>query len=202
MTLSEFLKTHKANDNYKLGIQFGEYLHNYHNKQVCSNADWYEMFNTKANYLFYIHGVSEFIGDDDYILIDYINDNKHLTKNLKACSILGKINFENIKIGDEIEFNINSEERGDKTFDFVNINQAALISKDFANGVFEEYFKNEKVPVKFFRLLSLYQAYIILTNIVDNRNNKKTDLNDEEIKGLLNMYDNFNQFIPTWIEED
>lgn len=57
------------------------------------------------------------------------------------------------------------------------------------------------MPIKFFRLLSLYQAYIILTNIVNSRNNK-TDLDDEETNGLLNMYDNFNQFIPKWIEED
>ena len=201
MTLNEFLKTHKTDDNYKLGIQFGEYLHNYHNKQPCSNKDWYEIFNTKANYLFYMHGVSDFIGDDDYILIDYINDNKHLTKNLKACSILGKVNFQNIEISDDLEINITSQQWGDKTFDFVNVNQAALVRKEFAKGVFEEYFKNEKVPIKFFRLLSLYQAYIILTNIVNSRNNK-TDLDDEETNGLLNMYDNFNQFIPKWIEED
>lgn len=201
MTLNEFLKTHKTDDNYKLGIQFGEYLHNYHNKQPSSNKDWYEIFNTKANYLFYMHGVSDFIGDDDYILIDYINDNKHLTKNLKVCSILGKVNFQNIEISDDLEINITSQQWGDKTFDFVNVNQAALVSKEFAKGVFEEYFKNERVPIKFFRLLSLYQAYIILTNIVNSRNNK-TDLDDEETNGLLNMYDNFNQFIPKWIEED
>ena len=148
-----------------------------------------------------MHGVSDFIGDDDYILIDYINDNKHLTKNLKACSILGKVNFQNIEISDDLEINITSQQWGDKIFDFVNVNQAALVSKEFAKGVFEEYFKNEKVPIKFFRLLSLYQAYIILTNIVNSRNNK-TDLDDEETNGLLNMYDNFNQFIPKWIEED
>ncbi|WP_297281160.1 kanamycin kinase [uncultured Anaerococcus sp.] len=199
MTLYEFLKTHNNRENHNLGMEFGKFLYNIHNEEPDSKIDCYENFNTKANYLFYMHGVSEYIGDDDYILIDYINHNKHLTKNLETSPIIGKVNIKNLDISVDNQFLIKSNEIGDSSFDFVNINEAALVSSDFANGVIDSYFCNRKIPIKFYRLLSLYQAYLILDSMVTFRNGKQADISNDEIKELLEMYDHFNQYVPTWI---
>lgn len=201
MTLYEFLKTHNKIENYKQGIDFGNSLYKLHESKANADIDWYEIFNTRANYLFYMHGVSDEIGDDDYILIDYINSNKHLSKNIETHPLLGKTSIKDISIDEDIQFNVKKNKFGDRVYDFINLNQAALISPDFSNGVMESYFKGAKIPVKFFRLLSLYQAYIILDNLVARRNNKDTYISYEEIKGLLAIYDNFNQYIPSWIKE-
>ena len=202
MTLYEFLRTHSNSDNYDLGIEFGKILYNIHNGEPDSKIDCYDNFNTKANYLFYMHGVSEYIGDDDYILIDYINHNKHLTKNLETSPIIGKINIKNINISVDNQIMISSNALGDSSFDFVNINEAAILSSDFANGVIDSYFSDRRIPLKFYRLLSLYQAYLILDNMVTIRNGKKANITNDDMNELLAMYDNFNQYMPTWKKED
>lgn len=91
------------------------------------------------------------------------------------------------------------KEVGDPIFDFTNINRIAIKNPDFSRGVINSYFDGKKVPIKFFRLLALYQAYLILENMVNARSSKPCLFSKEEEKLLLLMYDNYNQEIPQWI---
>lgn len=199
--LYSYLASHGQSENYNLGRDFGFILKNLHNMDTDKNVDWYNVFNTKSNYLFYMHGVNE-VGDTDYILIDYINGHKHLCKNLKTSYLYQNMDANHIFVTknkfinlEGLGFNI----IGDPAFDFTQVNRIALINSEFTKGLMDEYFDDKKIPIKFFRLLSLYQAYEILDSIVANRRGENPKLSRNEIENLLDMYDNFNHDIPDWI---
>lgn len=202
--LDEYLKSHKPEENYKLGKEFSNILKKIHSLSPDQYTDWADIFTTRTNYLFYMHGVNDNIGDDDYILIDYINANKHLTKNIRQRYIINKINYESILVDEQGEIIISDldfKKVGDRVYDFSRLNKFYLHSPDFIKGLYDGYFDKEKASGKFFRLLALYQAYSILKSMVDLREGKKARYSEEDIKQLLNIYDNFNTDVPNWIKE-
>lgn len=202
--LDEYLTNHSPKENYNLGLSFGRLLRNLHDIKPDQSVDWYETFNTKANYLFFMHGVNEYIGDDDYILIDYINGNKHLTKNIRQSYIYNTIDYDNILIDENNKIEISGldfKKVGDGVFDFAQVNNFAIKSLDFVRGSYDGYFNNQKAPGKFFRLLALYSAYNILYELVEHRDGSNIDYNKDEIEELLKIFDNFNTDIPSWIKE-
>ena len=60
------------------------------------------------------------------------------------------------------------------------------------------YFNGKRPSRKFFRLLSLYQAYVILYNKVDKNIDKDHNLDENQIDDLMKMYDDFNRLLPSW----
>ena len=201
ISLGEFLRDNSNSECRKVGIAFGKVLKDFHQIKPTEAVDWEKKFLTKSNYLFYIHGLSEDIGENDYILIDYIEANIHLTKNTPINLMHGKINEKNIRIYDNDKLDLRGIKDivyGDGVFDFVDINRLALYSEEFARGVLEGYFEGNKPSRKFFRLLSLYQAYTILYNKVDSNSKKDHSLDEKEIKQILEMYDDFNELLPEW----
>ncbi|WP_130820013.1 kanamycin kinase [Anaerococcus vaginimassiliensis] len=203
ISLEEFLDKANCENSFRIGESFGKILKNIHQTRITEPVDWEKKFLTKANYLFYIHGLSENIGDSDYILIDYIEANIHLTKNTPINLIYGKINEKNIRVYDENKLDLRAVKEiiyGDGVFDFVDINKLAIKYPDFARGVLEGYFDYNKPTRKFYRLLSLYQAYILLYNKVLKDHEKDHNLEENEIDAIMQMYDNFNQLIPSWAQ--
>lgn len=199
--LGEVLSDLGEEDSKDLGREFGRILKNIHQTKITEKVDWENKFLTKSNYLFYIHGLSEEIGDLDYVLIDYIEANIHLTKNTPVNLLYGKINEKNIRVYDNKKLDLRAIKEikyGDGVFDFVDINKLAIKYPIFAKGALEGYFDGEKPSRKFFRLLSLYQAYTLLYNKVDKDVNDDQYLDDDEIDAIMKMYDSFNQLIPLW----
>lgn len=202
MSLGEYLEKANEEDQYDMGSKFGKFLKEFHSLPASADIDWYKLCKTKANYLFYLHGLSDNIGDNDYILIDYISHNRHLTKSIKPSFLLGGLSLDEIILDDNLNINILASEFkkvGDPIYDFTNINKIAIKNPEFAKGVINSYFEGKKAPIKFFRLLALYQAYLILENMVNARSSKPCLFSKEEEKLLLLMYDNYNQEIPQWI---
>lgn len=200
-SLKEFLAKSDEEKQFSIGKKFGFLLEKFHKSKITENIDWEKKFLTKSNYLFYIHGLSEDIGDRDYILIDYIQDNIHLTKNTPINLLHGKINDKNIRVydGDKLDFRgLKEIEYGDGVFDFVDINKIAIDYPKFAQGVLDGYFNGKRPSRKFFRLLSLYQAYVILYNKVDKNIDKDHNLDENQIDDLMKMYDDFNRLLPSW----
>ena len=204
MSLGEYLEKANEEDQYEMGSKFGKILKEFHSLPASVDIDWYKLCKTRANYLFYMHGLSDNIGDNDYILVDYISHNRHLTKSVKTSYLLSGISFDEIILDDNLNINILASELkkiGDPIYDFTNINKIAIKNPEFAKGVINSYFEGKKAPIKFFRLLALYQAYLILENMVNARSSKPCLFSKEEEKLLLLMYDNYNQEIPQWIWE-
>lgn len=201
ISLGEFLDKSDSETSFKIGEKFGEILKDVHESKPIEPMDWEKEFLTKSNYLFYIHGLSEAIGESDYILIDYIDANIHLTKNTPINLIYGKISEKNIRVYDDSKLDLRALKDisfGDGVFDFVDVNKLAIKYPEFSKGVLKGYFGGGKPTRKFFRLLSIYQAYILLYNKVDKNIEKEHHLEDDEINAIMQMYDSFNQLVPTW----
>ena len=202
ISLGEYLDKSNEPDQYDMGYKFGIFLKEFHSTPTSVDINWYKLCKTKSNYLFYMHGLCDIIGDNDYILVDYIIHNQHLTKSVKTSYLISGISLDDIIIDDK--FNIlalDFKDVGDPIFDFTSINRIAIKNPEFSRGVINAYFDGKKAPIKFFRLLALYQAYLILENMVNARSSKPCLFNKEEEKLLLLMYDNYNQEIPQWIWE-
>lgn len=183
-----------------LGEKFGKALKRLHSIKSDQNVDWKKEFLIKSNQIFYRHGLGE-IKDDDYILTDFINVNRHLTENTAINLLYKNISDKNIRVFDKNKLDlraIKKLEYGDGIVDFVEINRIAINYPEFAKATLYSYHCSKKPPRKFFRLLSLYQATTLLEDLINIRNKKDSRLTDEEIKAIFAMYDNFNNIVPDW----
>ena len=202
ISLSQYLDKASDEEQISIGKEFGKALKKLHNIKGSERVNWQQKFLVKSNQLFYRHGLSE-VGDDDYILIDYINANKHLTENTAINLLYKNISDKNIRIyeGKFLDLRAIKElEYGDGIIDFVEINRMAIKFPLFAKGVLSSYHDGEGPSRKFYRLLSLYQATSILESLIDMREKLSSNLNKEEVDSILKMYDNFNRITPNWID--
>lgn len=204
ISLKEYIQNFTNKEIYDLGIKFGEILKKIHMKKINTNIDfdWHKKVETKINLLLYRQGLSKNAGVNDYILIDYLQSNSYICKNTSSNILYEGLSDKNIRIYDDNEIDIRGLKDlnvGDGISDFVNINKIAINSPDFARGVLKAYHKEELVSRKFYRLLSLYQAYYVLESLVDIRDKKKSYLSEDEINKILLMYDNFSTIIPSWV---
>lgn len=200
LSLRDFLTSASRDEAYKLGHDFGEILKKLHQTRSHDSIDWEKDFLTKTNYLFYMHGLSDKKRDKDYIIIDHIRDNIHLTKSTPINLLYGNISDKNIRVYGDSNLDLRGIKEiklGDGIFDFVDINRIAIDFPDFAKGTLEGYLDDEKPGRKFFRLLSLYQAYVILySNILGS--NTEFYLDQAQRDSINKMYDNFNEIVPSW----
>lgn len=200
--LKDFLEKASEKEQEKIGSKFGLALKKLHSIKSSENIDWQNYFLIKSNKIFYRHGLSE-IGDRDYILIDFINANKHLTENTAINLLYKNISDKNIRIYKKNSLDlrgIKKLEYGDGIIDFVEINKIAIKYPIFARSALSSYHEEGNPTRKFFRLLSLYQATAVLDSIIDIRNKTESYLSSEEIDSLLRMYDDFNEIIPKWLD--
>ncbi|MDY3007226.1 kanamycin kinase [Anaerococcus porci] len=204
ISLKEYISKYSSKEVYNIGLKFGEILKKIHMKKIDSNLDydWHKKIETKINLLLYRQGLNKNNGVNDYILIDYLQNNSYICKNTSSNILYEGLNDKNIRIYDNDKIDIRGLKDlkvGDGISDFVNINKISITSPDFAKGVLKSYHEGEQVSRKFFRLLSLYQAYYLLESLVNIRENKESYLNEEEIEKIILMYDNFSTIIPSWV---
>lgn len=204
ISLKEYINKYQSKYIYNIGLKFGEILKKIHMKKIDSNLDydWHKKVETKINLLLYRQGLSKNNGVNDYILIDYLQNNSYICKNTSSNILYEGLNEKNIRIYDENKIDIRGLKDlnvGDGISDFVNINKIAIKSPEFAKGVLKSYFKDEQVSRKFFRLLSLYQAYYLLESLVNIREKRESYLDEEEISDIFSMYDKFSTIIPSWV---
>lgn len=202
IALKDFLDKASDKEQEKIGREFGLALKKLHGIKATENINWQREFLLKSNQIFYKHGLSE-VGDDDYILIDYINANRHLTENTAINLLYKNISDKNIRIYEDKFLDlraIKELEYGDGTLDFVEINRIAIKFPLFAKGVLLSYHDGNNPSRKFYRLLSLYQATAILESLINMREKLPSRLSKDEIASLLKMYDNFNRISPDWVD--
>lgn len=204
ISLKDYISKYRNEDVYNIGLKFGEILKKIHMKKINSNLDydWHKKVETKINLLLYRQGLSKNAGINDYILIDYLQNNSYICQNTSSNILYEGLNDKNIRIYDKDKIDIRGLKDlnvGDGISDFVNINKIAIKSPEFAKGVLEAYHEGEQVSRKFFRLLSLYQAYYLLESLVDIREKKQSYLSEDQIRKIIDMYDNFSTIIPSWV---
>ena len=200
--LNQYLEKSSEDDQIRIGNEFGIALRKLHNIKSSERVNWQQKFIIRSNQLFYRHGLSE-IGDDDYILIDYINVNKHLTENTAINLLYKNISEKNIRIYENKFLDlrgIKELEYGDGIVDFIEINRMAIKFPLFSKSVLSSYHDGNNPSRKFYRLLSLYQATAILESLINMREKLPSKLSKDEVESLLTMYDNFNRITPNWVD--
>ena len=205
VSLAGYLDQTSKENAYLIGEKFGQILKNIHIKKTdtFNNFDWFKDIDTKVNFLLYRHGLNKVSDNNDYILVDYLKSNKYICKNTTCNLLYQNMNEKTIRMFGENEIDIRGLKEikvGDGVSDFVNINKIAIKYPEFSRGVLNSYHNNEVISRKFYRLLSFYQAYLILESLVDIRDNKKSNLNEEEIEEIFKMYDNFSEIVPSWVK--
>lgn len=201
ISLKDFLSEASNEEVVKVAQDLARAIKKFHSISTESPTNWKEKFLIRLNQTFYRHGIGE-VEDNDYILTDFIESNKHLTENTPACLLYKDISDKNIRVydGDKVDLRaIKSLDYGDGTIDFVELNRIAIDNPEFSFEVIRSYFGKSRPSRKFLRLLALYQASLILESLVDLRESKEAYLTNYEIKKLFEMYDNFNSIYPSWI---
>lgn len=184
----------------QLGSEIGKILRKLHeNSQINDDTTWSKIFNYKINNLIYNYSMTNFRGDKDYIVFDYIENNRYLIESRKLSNIYLFDNLESI-YADENNLNFVSKNvsyMADSFFEFRKINEADEKNRIFYYSLLKSYF-NGKIPRLFYRILAIY-------TILDILEPKLNGENDVDLTGdfdrILSIYNDFDCIIPVWIKE-
>lgn len=184
----------------QLGSEIGKILRKLHeNSQINDDTTWSKIFNYKINNLIYNYSMTNFRGDKDYIVFDYIENNRYLIESRKLSNIYLFDNLECI-YADENNLNFVSKNvsyMADSFFEFRKINEADEKNRIFYYSLLKSYF-NGKIPRLFYRILAIYTILDILEPKLNGENN--VDLTGE-FDRILSIYNDFDCIIPVWIKE-
>ena len=184
----------------QLGSEIGKILRKLHeNSQINDDTTWSKIFNYKINNLIYNYSMTNFRGDKDYIVFDYIENNRYLIESRKLSNIYLFDNLESIYAG---ENNLNFVSKNvsymaDSFFEFRKINEADEKNRIFYYSLLKSYF-NGKIPRLFYRILAIYTILDILEPKLNGEND--VDLTGE-FDRILSIYNDFDCIIPVWIKE-
>lgn len=184
----------------QLGSEIGKILRKLHeNSQINDDTTWSKIFNYKINNLIYNYSMTNFRGDKDYIVFDYIENNRYLIESRKLSNIYLFDNLESI-YADENNLNFVSKNvsyMADSFFEFRKINEADEKNRIFYYSLLKSYF-NGKIPRLFYRILAIYTILDILESKLNGEND--VDLTGE-FDRILSIYNDFDCIIPVWIKE-
>ena len=184
----------------QLGSEIGKILRKLHeNSQINDDTTWSKIFNYKINNLIYNYSMTNFRGDKDYIVFDYIENNRYLIESRKLSNIYLFDNLCSI-YADDNNLNFVSKNvsyMADSFFEFRKINEVDEKNRIFYYSLLKSYF-NGKIPRLFYRILAIY-------TILDILEPKLNGENDVDLKGefdrILSIYNDFDCIIPVWIKE-
>ena len=184
----------------QLGSEIGKILRKLHeNSQINDDTTWSKIFNYKINNLIYNYSITNFRGDKDYIVFDYIENNRYLIESRRLSNIYLFDNLESI-YADENNLNFVSKNvsyMADSFFEFRKINEADEKNRIFYYSLLKSYF-NGKIPRLFYRILAIYTILDILEPKLNGEND--VDLTGE-FDRILSIYNDFDCIIPVWIKE-
>ena len=184
----------------QLGSEIGKILRKLHeNSQINDDTTWSKIFNYKINNLIYNYSMTNFRGDKDYIVFDYIENNRYLIESRKLSNIYLFDNLECI-YADENNLNFVSKNvsyMADSFFEFRKINEADEKNRIFYYSLLKSYF-NGKIPRLFYRILAINTILDILEPKLNGEND--VDLTGE-FDRILSIYNDFDCIIPVWIKE-
>lgn len=192
---------------YKLGVEAGEILRKLHTLPVDKSGEiaWGEKFKNKMKrkYIALEESIVDIPKKD--IIVEYMNNNMHLTENREQTFTHGDYHLGNLIVNDDhigvIDFDKNKI--ADPYDDFKSFMWNALVSEYFATGLINGYFNNN-IPSDFFPLLKVYAAEQLISYLPWAATLKEKDLEKGYLvhNCILNWYDNMNLVIPKWYKKD
>lgn len=193
-------------EQYVLGLKSGEILRKIHTIPApVMQENWAIRFNRKTNYKIQKYHECGLRFDGDGMVIEYIENNRHLLENRPQCFQHGDYHIGNMMIenGEIVIIDFDRFDYGDPWEEFNRIVFCAQKSPHFATGMVKGYFDG-KPSMEFWRLLAFYIWSNLLSMIYWAVSYGQNELNNamKLVQDALAWYDNMQNPVPTWYMAD
>lgn len=186
---------------YIIGFEIGRFINRFHKYfQSADCGRWYKHYNYRINRLLHEYGLGKYRGEYDYILFDFLEDNKYCLKDRTCTTIMGINTVSDIVISENGKFQILEDYkilRSDPFFEFRNMNINYKNNEALLTGIINGYFNNE-VPRIFFKLLAVYTIIENLYGIFSLSDELGFEYINNKIVQISDAYDGFSSIYPVW----
>lgn len=192
-------------EQYRLGVQAGKILKTLHdNSMMECSEDWMSRYFSVIEPRLEAYRSEGIPFDGSDLILNYLEDNKHLLLNRPQTLHHGDFHLGNLIINEKRQLSVinwdtaDFENIGDPWYEF---NRIGTQIPAFASGQIDGYFENH-VPEQFWRLLSFYLAASAITSIVWAKYFAPECM--EEImtlnQNIVRWYDGMKNPIPAWYD--
>lgn len=190
------------NKNFEFGEKLGKFLKKYHSEFQSNSDDWKRDFNHRIVLLLHNYYMSKHNGSKDYIILDYLTENKYLISDRTPSLLLGIENILNINVDEECRLSnidLSNGMLADPYFEFKNLNFLKDDDLDFVKGVVNGYFENSST-ILFFKTIALYTIVEYLYEEFEDYKNVNHQAINEKIDKILEIYSDFTDIYPNWFK--
>ncbi len=186
---------------FDLGVKLGSFLREYHRFSEGGDPNlWEKRFGHRMVLFFHNYYLCNYTGPKDYILLDYLKDNKHLISDRDTVEFLGIDNLLDISLDDEgrlgnLKFLV--EDRTDPYYQFKDLNLSKSKDWEYSRGLVQGYF-NGKPPILFFKTLAVYSIVEYLYDDLEKQKSVDCESLRKKIDYLLELYEDFSKIYPRW----
>ena len=198
-------------EKYNLGVKAGELLRKIHTLPVPDDAEpWNEWFIRKKVQprMDFYNTNPDIQSENSYIIVQYLQNNKHLLNGRPQTFCHGDFNKSNLMIMQNgqiavIDFNNYNKDHGDPWWEFDFVNWGGEPNPYYCTGLIKGYFGGEP-PHKFFEIISYYIAYDAIGALCDTSlgNQGEPEEGWLHVKNSLLWLDNFKKSTPKWYLRD
>lgn len=185
---------------FELGEELGKFLRDFHGEFQNREDEWKKNFDHRIVLLLHNYYMSKHEGPKDYIILDYLNENKYLISDRKPSLLLGLQDVLNINLDDEgrlSNVDLTFEQMADPYFQFKNLNFLQREDLDYVNGLIKGYFKDGST-ILFFKTMAIYTIVEYLYDEFEDHESINHERINEKIDRILEMYDYFTDIYPNW----
>lgn len=194
-------------EQYVRGLQAGQILKKMHTLSVAAPSDdWLNGYGMKIDR--YIHNYQNcgYTFDGDTLLINYLQQNRHLMSNRPMCLTHDDYHPGNMILSADQKLSLIDFQRlrtVEPYHAFSGLCFSAKYSPRFATGQIHGYFDGEP-PGDFWQLLALYMAAIAVNALPWSvpYGQREIDFAYKQIADIMIWYDNMKNPVPTWYLKD
>ena len=188
---------------YQYGVQAGTFLKKFHSIYIEEQSlNWYEFYLKKSTRKIesFRRLKQEFTKIEKFI--NYIQAHQYLLHDRPISLCHGDFHVGNMMIDlntkELVMIDFGSLEIGDPMEEFNRMIWNAQLSEEFATGLINGYFAQEKIPENFWKLMAYYMSCDVVGSIpwAVNYGNDQLATMLERAKLVLDWFDNFEQVIP------
>lgn len=185
---------------FDLGEDIGKFLKAYHGEFQNREEEWKKNFDHRIVLLLHNYYISKHEGPKDYIIFDYLNENKYLISDRKPSLLLSLDNVLNVNLDDEgrlSNIDLTAEHMADPYYQFKNLNFLNRDDLNFANGLIKGYFKDCST-ILFFKTIALYTIVEYLYDEFKDYDNINHQRVNDKMDKLFELYNDFTDIYPNW----
>ena len=195
-------------EQYQYGVQAGLFLKKIHSISIEEKFfNWEEYYIQKSIKYIDSFRMANINFPEIETFIDYIQSHQSLLKDSPISLCHGDFHVGNMmidyKMRELVVIDFGSLEIGYPIEEFNRMIWSAQLSEEFATGLINGYFDEEKIPEKFWKLMAYYMSCDVVGSIpwAVNYGNQQLPIMLERAKLVLEWFDDFVQVIPKFYKK-